>query len=653
MQSDLSVQSSAPTAMNRFMSSTFATLQRLGQALTLPVAVLPAAGLMVALGRMFTDFTKNESAFSYQLGKVLYSSGLSVFEQLSLIFAVGVALGFTSTAGTAGLAAVTGYFAFASVLKTVGDVMHLPSAINTGVFGGICVGFLVAWLYNRYHAVKLHPVLGFFSGKRLIPIVSVFASVFLALLFVVIWPPIQNGIHTLGESTMASPFGPSIYAAVKRLLIPVGLHHVFYPSFLYEFGEFTTAAGTVVHGDSTRYFAGDPTAGRFMASEFPIMIFGLPAAALAMTLRAKAKNRKLIAGVMLSAALTSIITGITEPIEFAYTFVAPPLYVLHAIITFFAGYLTTLFDIHLGYTFSSGLIDLVLGLFNQKNVSYLFFIVGPVIGVIYFATFYWAIGFFDFKTPGREDEDLILDATDVSPMGAKSSPNLTHKATQVLAAIGGASNITNMDACITRLRLILKDDKKLDEPALKRQGASGVMKVGGGNVQIVFGVESDFLKTEIQNVIASQKSSGKKVTSPISGKIVALKDIPDETFAGEIMGKTIGILPSDGIVVAPFDGEVATLFHTNHALGLISKDGLELLIHVGIDTVKMNGEGFKAFVKTGQKLLEFNRSLIEQKAKSLVTPIVITNPDQFPGLEITAQPGSQVTSTGDSLWKYS
>jgi glucose-specific phosphotransferase system IIA component len=643
--------------MKRFVSSTFSTFQRLGQSLTLPIAVLPAAGLMVALGRVFTDFTKNESSFTYQLGKVLYASGLSVFEQLSLIFAVGVALGFTSTAGIAGLGAVTGYFAFTSVLKTVGEVMHLPTPINTGVFGGICVGFLVAYLYNRFHTVKLHPVLGFFSGKRLIPIVSVFGSVALALVFVVIWPPIQQGIHSFGESVMSAYFGPSIYAAVKRLLIPVGLHHVFYPSFLYEFGEFTTAAGTVVHGDSTRYFAGDPTAGRFMASEFPIMIFGLPAAALAMTLRAKPKNRKLIAGVMFSAALTSIITGITEPIEFAYTFVAPPLYLAHAAITFFAGYLTTLFDIHLGYTFSSGLIDLVLGFFNQKNVSYLFLVVGPVIGLIYFCVFYWAIGFFDFKTPGREDdEDLTVDASDLG-VASKAPTSLTDKATQVLAAIGGSTNITHLDACITRLRLVLKDDKQVDPKALKRLGASGVMNVGGGNVQIVFGVESDFLKTEIQNVIRAQPMA-KNLNSPIDGKIVSLSEIPDETFASEMMGKTIAILPSGSVVTSPFDGEVATLFHTNHAIGLISKDGVELLIHIGIDTVKMNGEGFKAFVKNGdavvkgQKLIEFDRQLIQQKAKSLVTPIVVTNADQYPKLQVAIH-ADKTVKQGDSLWTYS
>ena len=618
-----------------------------------PVSVLPAAGLMLALGRLLSDpkFNSDQDSITAKLGKVLFSSGLSVFEQLSLIFAIGVALGFTGSAGISGLAAVTGYFAFATVLKTFGDILHLPNAINAGVLGGISVGLVVSALYNRFHTVKLPPVLGFFSGKRLIPIVSVAGSVILALVFVVIWPPIQSGIHDFGESVMGSTFGPSIYAAVKRLLIPVGLHHVFYPSFLYEFGEFTDAAGKVLHGDATRYFAGDPTAGRFMASEFPIMIFGLPAAALAMTLRAKPDKRNMIAGVMLSAALTSIITGITEPIEFAYTFVAPPLYLAHAALTFFAGYLTSLFDIHLGYTFSASLIDLGLGFFNQKNVSLLLLVVGPIIALSYFSVFYWAIGFFNFKTPGREDEEAVTASLEIPSQ-------LRDKAREVLAAIGGGENIKTLDACITRLRLVVKDDKLIKADLLKRLGAAGIMNAGGGNVQVVFGVESDFIKTEIEKLIqGAPTTSGKQILSPLKGTVIALDQIPDATFKDELMGKTLAIRPTSGVVVAPFDGEVATLFHTRHAIGLVGTDGVEVLIHVGIDTVKMNGEGFKAFVKNGeqvkqgQKLIEFDLPLVEKTAKSIITPIVVTNPDSMKNAKAISA-GKEI-KTGDTLWNYS
>ncbi len=640
-------------SMQNLWTRVFSSLQRLGQALMVPVSVLPAAGLMLALGRVLIEKTPNENSLPFQIGKILYSAGLSVFEQLSLIFAVGVAIGFTGSAGISGLAAVTGYFAFSTVLKTSHDILHLPTEINAGVLGGIVVGLVVASLYNRFHTVKLPAFLGFFSGKRLIPILSVGASVLVAFGFVMVWPPIQEGIKSFGEAVVGSEFGPSIYASVKRLLIPVGLHHVFYPSFLYEFGEFTTEAGKVVHGDTYRYFAGDPTAGRFMASEFPIMIFGLPAAALAMTLRAKPENRKMIGGVMLSAALTSIITGITEPIEFAYTFVAPPLYLAHAALTFFAGYLTSLFDIHLGFTFSASLIDIGIGWFNQKNVLILFLVVGPIIALSYFGVFYWAIGFFDFKTPGRED-----DAPVTTESVASSIPSsLRDKAREVLAAIGGAGNIVNLDACITRLRLVLKDDSLVQASVLKRLGAAGTMKAGGGNVQIVFGVESDFLKTEIESLIKTAAQDGRTIASPMEGTLVAITEIPDETFRSEMMGKTLAILPSSGKVLAPFDGEVSTLFHTNHAIGLTSQDGVELLIHVGIDTVKMQGEGFKAHVKSGdrvlkgQVLLECDLNLISKKAKSVITPVVVTNPQQVRNL--TAVDSKKPLTPGDSLWNYS
>jgi glucose-specific phosphotransferase system IIA component len=354
---------------------------------------------------------------------------------------------------------------------------------------------------------------------------------------------------------------------------------------------------------------------------------------------------------MLSAALTSIITGITEPIEFAYTFVAPALYLAHAALTFFAGYLTSMFDIHLGYTFSASLIDLGLGYFNQKNTSLLFLVVGPIIALSYFSVFYWAIGFFGFKTPGRETEDTLTARIEIP--GA-----LQDKAREVLTAIGGSANIKNLDACITRLRLVLKDDQKLKADALKRLGAAGIMNAGGGNVQIVFGVESDFLKTEIEKIMrGTSPDSTKQILSPLKGVVLSLSEIPEATFKEEMMGKTIAIRPTSGVVVAPFDGEVATLFHTRHAIGLIGPDGVEVLIHVGIDTVKMNGEGFKAFVKSGdrvtrgQKLIEFDLSLVEKSAKSIITPVVVTNPESMKNP--VAIPAGQEIKAGDALWNYS
>jgi glucose-specific phosphotransferase system IIA component len=457
-----------------------------------------------------------------------------------------------------------------------------------------------------------------------------------------VWPPIQVAINDFGHSVTSSSFGPALYAAGKRLLIPVGLHHVYYPSFLFEFGEYINAAGTVLKGDSTRYFGGDPNAGLFMASEFPIMLFGLPAAALAMVLRARPEKRKAVAGVMISAALTSIITGITEPIEFAFIFVAPLLFVLHVVLAFISGMLTHAFDVHLGYTFSASLIDYVVGFFNQKNSLNLWIVIGPIMAGLYFIGFYFLIPIFNFKTPGREDEENGGEAV---VTGTSSSS----KAYQVLEALGGAVNIKALDACITRLRLTLVDIQKINEAKLKSLGAAGLMKASGGSLQVIFGTESDLLKEEIKKIIAANSSSVKsnmldqmiELNSPLNGKLVALNQIPDATFAQGLIGPGLAVEPEQNFITSPFDGKVVNLFHTNHAIGLESNDGIEMLIHIGIDTVKMKGNGFKAFVKQGdvvkkgQKLIEFDLDLIKKEAKSTITPVIITNGAQYAEMKLS------------------
>lgn len=610
----------------------FNQLQRLGQSLMVPVSVLPGAGLIVALGRMLQIASEQgkdiTNPFVHAIGQILYSSGLAIFENLAVVFSIGVAIGFSGGAGVAGLSAAAAYFTLASLLKAMTSIRGLTLPIDTGVFGGIIAGLLAAAVYRRYHQTKLHPVLGFFSGKRLVPIVSIFSMVFVGLLLSFIWPPIQQLIRDFGQSVTSSEFGPAFYAAGKRLLIPVGLHHVYYPSFLYEFGEYTTAAGEILRGDSTRYFAGDKSAGLFMAAEFPLMLFGLPAAALAMVLRAKPERRKAVAGVMMSAALTSIVTGITEPIEFAFIFVAPVLFGLHVVLAFVSGLLTHAIDLHLGYTFSASLIDFAIGFYNQTNALQLWIFVGPLMAALYFCGFYFLIPILGYKTPGREDEDL----TD-SDTSASAPTSASERSARVLAALGGAANIKGIDACITRLRLQLNDPAKLNEPQLKALGAAGVMKASGGSVQVVFGTESDHLKEEIKKFMAAEgaPSNTLAIPSPLSGRIVLLGDIPDPTFADGIMGPGLGIEPDQGMVVAPFSGKVATLFHTNHAIGLIGDNGIELLIHIGIDTVKMQGKGFKSLVKEGdrvipgQQLIEFDLAMVRGSAKSTITPIIITN----------------------------
>jgi glucose-specific phosphotransferase system IIA component len=605
-----------------------------------PVSVLPAAGLLVAFGRMLQG-VKDVPMLS-SVGEICFTGGIAIFEQLPTLFAVGVAIGFSGGAAVSGLAAVAGYFTLVNVLKSITALRGLELAINTGVFGGILIGLLSAWIYKRFHETRLPQFLGFFSGKRLVPIMTAAAAVFVGLLLGVVWPPVQQGINDFGVAVMGSDLGPAFYAAVKRLLIPVGLHHVFYPPFLYQFGEFVTSTGEVVRGEAGRYFGGDPSAGAFMASEYAMMIFGLPAAALAMYKRARPQKRKAIGGVMLAAALTAIVTGISEPIEFAFIFVAPILFVFHVALTFISGFASSLLDIHLGYTFSASLIDLVLGAFNQKNMHYLFFILGPLTAAAYFSSFYFAIGWLDLKTPGRETEDEASE-------DAGAVITFNERATEVLAALGGRGNIKALDACITRLRLTVADPAAVNTQRLKALGATGSMHAGAGNFQVVFGTESDRLKEEIKKIMlyeGAELNKDRLLTSPLKGRILALKDVPDEMFSQGMMGEGIAIDPSEGKVYSPCNGSVATIFKTNHAVALLANNGAEVLVHIGIDTVKMNGEGFKAHVKNGdivqqgQLLIEFDLDLVKARAKSHITPVVITNSADLKGLILQNNSGS-------------
>lgn len=615
--------------MKNIANAIFSILQKVGKSLMVPVSVLPAAGLLVALGRVLQDYGA-DYFYMVALGKIFFSGGLAIFENLSVVFAIGVAIGFTGGAGVAGLAALVGYYTLTNILKVVTELRELSLAINTGVFGGIIIGLVTAYVYKRFHQTKLPRILGFFEGKRLVPIMTAISAVFVGLLLGMIWPPIQNQINEFGMSIMNSNFGPAFFAAGKRALIPVGLHHVYYPPFLFEFGEYIDAAGKVFTGDSGRYFAGDPNAGKIMASEFPILLFGLPAACLAMYLRAPKNKRAAVGGVMLSAALTSIITGITEPIEFSFIFVAPALYIFHVVASFASGMMTHYFDIHLGATFSPSMIDFALGYFNQKNSQYLWLVVGPIMALCYFGAFYTLIPIFNYKTPGRDEstEDDQLSQTAIAP---------TDLAKEVYYAIGQAKNIKELDACITRLRLIVNDPSLVDIKRLKAIGSSGVMNTGS-NFQIIFGTKSEILKEEIKVIMKNEST----LTSPMNGDLLPISEVPDPTFSQKILGDGFAINPIDGMVHSPVDGKVVQLFHTNHAIGLQTANGAEVLIHIGIDTVKMKGEGFKSFVKVddeikrGDKLIEFDLKLVNEKAKSPITPIVITNMDKIQGIELLA-----------------
>ncbi len=632
--------------MKNLSSNAFSLMQKLGQSLMVPVSVLPAAGLLVAIGRLLQE--QKHLPLVKGIGDVAFSGGIAIFEQLPTLFAVGVAIGFSGGAAVTGLAAVAGYFILVNVLKTTSTLQGLTLTLNTGVFGGIMIGLLSAAIYKRFHETRLPQFLGFFSGKRLVPIMTAAAALVLGLLLSVVWPPIQQGINSFGYWIMGSELGPSFYASIKRLLIPVGLHHVFYPPFLYEFGEFVSSTGEVFKGEAARYYGGDPSAGRFMASEYPMMLFGLPAASLAIYLRAKTTKRKAIGGVMIAAALTAIITGISEPIEFAFIFVAPILFLYHILLTFISAFASASLDIHLGYTFSASLIDLFLGAFNAKNQHLLFLLVGPLTGALYFVSFYYTIGWMDLKTPGREDE--TADSND-----ATATFDRAGKAAAVLTALGGSGNIKHLDACITRLRLTVNDSNNVNFNGLKSLGASGSVNAGGGNIQVIFGTESDLLKEEIKKIIKLGPAAIDQsfLMNPIKGEIKDLSTVPDDMFSQKMMGEGVVIDPSEGMVYAPCDGVVATIFKTNHAVAIAADNGAEILIHVGIDTVKMNGEGFKGLVKNGDrvkagdKLIEFDLALVKAKAKSHLTPFVVTNSADLKEVNILKTSG--VTSLNTAI----
>lgn len=504
----------------------FAFLQKIGKALMLPVAVLPVAGLLLGIG---TGLLNAEITWIPALiPQVMSQSGSVIFDNLPLIFAIGTALGLTDNDGVAALAAVTGFLVMQATTGVMADVLwfHVSSGqetlgvlaqameydiafvrkivstnvgiqtIQTGVFGGIFVGVVAAWLYRKYYRIQLPAYLGFFAGKRFVPIVSSLAAIVLGVALSVVWPPIQEQINKF--SMWAAYSSPAVagatYGFVERLLLPFGLHHIWNVPFFFEIGSFTDKAGQIVTGDIPRFFAGDKTAG-ILGGGFLIKMFGLPAAALAIFHTAKPENRAKVGGMMFSGALTAFLTGITEPLEFTFLFVAPMLYFIHAVMVSSAFAVLNLTGAHVGYTFSQGGIDFAL-FYAMDTKPWMVFVLGPVYAVVYYVVFRFFITVFKMKTPGRED-----DAGQTSQEAAHADDKMK-KAAALVAAFGGAANIKNLDACITRLRLILFDPSKASDEKLKALGASGVMRIGDG-VQAVFGTQSENLKTDMENYLKS------------------------------------------------------------------------------------------------------------------------------------------------------
>ncbi|NGZ75681.1 PTS transporter subunit EIIC [Saccharibacillus alkalitolerans] len=492
-----------------------AFLQKLGRSLMLPVATLPAAAILQGLGLL--DYEKDlpfgsaVGGFLNQYVAPFLNVGAgAIFGSLPLIFAIGVAIGFAGDA-VAALSALIAYLVLGNILEAVPLQMPFIGddvVLNMGVLGGIFAGGWAAFLYKRYHDVKMPDWLGFFGGKRFVPIATAASTMVLAVLIGMVWSPIQDVISAFGNWVVGlGGLGAFVFGTANRLLIPIGLHHVLNSIAWFQLGDYTNAAGEVVHGDLTRFFAGDPTAGMFMTGFFPIMMFALPGAALAFIHTAKKENRKAVASIFVGAAVASFLTGITEPLEFSFMFVAPVLYAVHAVLTGLSGLIMYVLDVHLGFGFSAGLIDYLVNLKLSQN-AWLLLPIGLVFFVVYYLLFRFIIVKFNLKTPGREDDFMeAVQTADGAAVGAANVPktgaaqSADSRSAQILEHIGGPSNILDIDACVTRLRLVVADDKAVDDSALKKLGASGVMRLGQGTVQVVFGPQSERIKNEIEKML--------------------------------------------------------------------------------------------------------------------------------------------------------
>ena len=688
----------------------FGVLQRVGRSFMLPIAILPVAGLLLGIGSSFTNET---TIATYGLQKILGSGtllnslliimnkvGSAVFDNLPLIFAVGVAIGMAKKEKeVAALSALIAYFVMnvaisamllingeitadgqiaKNVLEgTVTSVCGIQS-LQMGVFGGIIVGLGVAALHNRFHKIVLPNALSFFGGSRFVPIISTIVYMFVGILMYFIWPVVQNGIYALGGLVTGSGYiGTLIFGIIKRALIPFGLHHVFYmPFWQTAVGGTMEVAGQMVQGGQNIFFAQladsanvahfSADATRYFSGEFIFMIFGLPGAALAMYRCAKPEKKKAAGGLLLSAALACMATGITEPLEFSFLFVAPALFAVQVVLAGTAYMIAHMLNIAVGLTFSGGLLDFFLFGILQGNAKTSWIRVIPV-GIIYFFLYYFIFKFmikkFDFKTPGREDEDVetkLYTKADVNArreaQNGEGGEVLSDPVSEAITrGLGGKKNINDVDCCATRLRCTVKDASLVNDGILKATGASGVVHKGLG-VQVIYGPNVTVIKSNLEDYLetapdtletpaetsetvpeSEQKEEAERkvidrivISSPITGVAADLATAPDEAFAQKMMGDGAVVTPEDPYVRAPEDGEVAFVFDTRHAIGFVTESGISLLIHVGIDTVKLNGEGFEALVESGQEvkkgdpMLKLDLDYLRKNAPSIVSPVLCT-----------------------------
>ena len=674
----------------------FGVLQRVGRSFMLPIAILPVAGLFLGIGSSFTNETMLEAynltnlmgpgTFLYSILSVMSAAGNVVFGNLPLIFAMGVAIGMSKKEKD--VAALSAAIAFLIMHASIGAMININggtdallqggatsvlgiTSLQMGVFGGIIVGLGVAALHNRFYKIELPQVLSFFGGTRFVPIISAIVYLIVGILMFYLWPPVQGGIYKVGDLVLQSGYaGTWIYGLMERLLIPFGLHHVFYlPFWQTAVGGTAEVGGKVIEGAQNIFFAELATPGithfsvsatRFMSGKFPLMIFGLPGAALAMYRCAKPEKRKVVGGLLLSAALTSMLTGITEPIEFTFLFVAPLLYGIHCVFAGLAYMFMHMFNVGVGMTFSGGFIDLFLFGILQGNAktSWIWVI---VVGIVYFVVYYLLFSFLikklDLKTPGRDDNEEVklYKRSDLEAKKNADNEEVDELSAMICQGLGGKKNISDVDCCATRLRCTVHKAELVNEALLKQSGASGVIHKGVG-VQIIYGPRVTVIKSNLEDYLVSapneevsmekveektlekapeKESQGKVVNttilnSPLTGIAKDLSEAPDEAFANKMMGDGFVVVPTDGNVLAPADGEVLFVFPSKHAVGFKTTDGLELLIHIGIDTVKLDGKGFETFVKDGDKLkkgdkmLSFDLEFIKDNAPSIASPIICT-----------------------------
>ncbi len=691
----------------------FGVLQRVGRSFMLPIALLPVAGLLLGVGSSFTNQTMLEA---YGLTGVIYEGGViytvldimnqcgsAVFNNLALLFAMGVAIGMAKKEKE--VAALSGAIAYlvmntaiSAMITARGGVEAMAANTTTstlgittlqmGVFGGIIVGLGVAALHNRFYKIQLPQVLSFFGGTRFVPIVCTVVFVAVGIVMFFIWPVVQMGIAALGDLVLRSGYGGTwIYGLLERALIPFGLHHVFYmPFWQTAMGGTAIIDGVTIQGaqniffaelasKSTQVFSVEAT--RFMAGKFPFMIFGLPGAALAMYKTAKPEKKQVAGGLLISAALTAMLTGITEPLEFTFLFVAPLMYAVHCVYAGLSYMLMHIFNVGVGMTFSGGIIDLTLfGILQGSAKTHWIWIpiVGAVYFVVYYFTFYFMITKMDLKTPGREDgeETKLFTRSDFkaktgvgpdgsSPAGGASDP----VSALILRGLGGKANLSDVDCCATRLRITVIDPEKVSDAMLKQSGASGVIHKGNG-VQVVYGPQVAVIKSNLVDFMESPESDrldsasapapvptqasapdSKKADAVLAahmdGTVVPMAEVQDEAFSACVLGDGVAIEPSDGRLYAPADGVVDNLFDTHHAIGLVTDDGTEILLHIGINTVELKGQHFTAHVQVDQRvrkgdlLISFDMEAIRAAGYLLTTPMIVCNTEDYRSVLPAAQ----------------